>query len=76
MNDSYRDIIDHPHHVSRKHPQMSRLSRAAQFSSFKALSGYEEIISESARATIERIELSEDGKKQSERESSDTPEKY
>lgn len=62
MKDSYRDIIDHPHHVSRKRPQMSKLSRAAQFSPFSALSGYEEIISESARITMEQIELSEDEK--------------
>ena len=30
--DKYADIINLPHHVSRKHPQMSMADRAAQFS--------------------------------------------
>ncbi len=33
----YADIIDLPHHVSTKHPQMSMKSRAAQFAPFAAL---------------------------------------
>ena len=37
----YDDIIDMPHHVSRRHPQMSRRQRAAQFMPFAALTGYE-----------------------------------
>ena len=37
----YSDIIDHPHHVSRTHPQMSMHDRAAQFSPFAALTGFE-----------------------------------
>lgn len=57
----YSDIIDHPHHVSFKRPQMSRLSRAAQFSPFAALTGYDALVDESARVTDERLELSEDG---------------
>lgn len=47
----YRDIIDLPHHVSSKHPQMSRLGRAAQFAPFAALTGYDDLIRESARET-------------------------
>lgn len=39
MTDDYEDLIKLPHHVSAKHPQMSMLSRAAQFASFAALSG-------------------------------------
>ena len=35
----YDDIIDMPHHVSRRHPQMSRHQRAAQFMPFAALTG-------------------------------------
>lgn len=47
----YRDIINHPHHVSSNHPQMSRLGRAAQFAPFAALTGYDDLIRESARET-------------------------
>ena len=43
MND-YSDIINLPHHVSHKHNHMSMSERAAQFSPFAALTGYEEAI--------------------------------
>ena len=33
----YDDIIDLPHFVSKKYPQMSMRDRAAQFSPFAAL---------------------------------------
>ena len=42
----YADIIDLEHHVSPKHPQMPRQSRAAQFSPFAALTGYDDMIKE------------------------------
>lgn len=42
----YEDIIDMPHHQSNKHPKMSMHSRAAQFSPFAALNGYNEKIKE------------------------------
>ena len=58
----YDDIIHLPHPVSAKHPQMSMADRAAQFSPFAALTGYEEAIKETARLTDERIELDEDEK--------------
>ena len=45
----YADIIDLPHHVSKRHPQMSMWNRAAQFAPFAALTGYEDAIQESAR---------------------------
>ena len=41
---AYDDIINLPHHVSKKHPQMSMLQRAAQFAPFAALAGHEEAI--------------------------------
>ena len=53
----YKDIINLPHHVSKKHPQLSKASYAAQFSPFAALTVYEGIISETARITDERVEL-------------------
>lgn len=31
MSTKYRDIIDKPHHVSKRHPRMSMRQRAAQF---------------------------------------------
>jgi hypothetical protein len=45
----YDDIINLPHHVSIRHPQMSMWNRAAQFAPFAALTGYEDAISESAQ---------------------------
>ncbi len=58
----YDDIIDLPHHVSEKRQQMDPLSRAAQFSPFAALSGYEDYIFEEGRFTDGRSELDEDEK--------------
>ena len=46
--DNYDYIINLPHHVSKRHPQMSMWNRAAQFAPFAALTGYEESIKESA----------------------------
>lgn len=60
----YEDILNLPHHVSRKHPQMSMLNRAAQFSPFAALTGYDAAIRETARQTDRRIALREDEKTQ------------
>ena len=58
-SNKYDDIIDLPHHVSERHPQLSKASYAAQFSPFAALSGYDGIVAEVARLTDERIELGE-----------------
>ena len=56
----YDDIINMPHHVSRTRTPMSMENRAAQFAPFAALSGHDDAISETARLTTSRIELSED----------------
>ncbi len=61
---NYDDIIHLPHHVSKKHPQMSPMNRAAQFSPFAALTGHGAAIRETARLTDEFIELEEDQKEQ------------
>ena len=55
----YDDIINLPHPTSQKRPRMSVQDRAAQFSLFAALTGYDAAIRETARLTEERIELNE-----------------
>ncbi|MCR5587790.1 MAG: YolD-like family protein [Lachnospiraceae bacterium] len=59
---SYEDIINLPHPTSKKHKSMSIHDRAAQFSPFAALSGYEEMVSEAGRLTKEKKELSDSEK--------------
>jgi hypothetical protein len=59
MTKTYDDIIHLPHHVSTTRPHMSAIDRAAQFSPFAALTGYDAAIKETARLTDERIELDE-----------------
>ena len=60
----YDDIINLPHHVSKRHPQMSPMNRAAQFSPFAALTGHDAAIQETARQTDSFTELDEDRKRQ------------
>ena len=59
MTGDYNDIIYLPHHVSPTRPQMSMRDRAAQFSPFAALTGYDAAIRETARLTQEKVELDE-----------------
>lgn len=59
MND-FSAIMNLPHHVSKKRKQMTLEERAAQFSAFAALSGYDEEIDETARLTSPREAMSED----------------
>ena len=58
----YEDIIHLPHHVSSVHPHMPVSDRAAQFAPFAALTGYGDVIKETARQTDAKPELSEDEK--------------
>lgn len=58
----YEDIIHLPHLVSKDHIPMSIADRAAQFSPFAALTGYDGAIKETARLTDQRIELDESSK--------------
>ena len=58
----YDDIIDLPHHVSTVHPQMPSQARAAQFSAFAALTGFGDVIDETARGTAPKRELDESEK--------------
>ena len=59
MNNKYDDILRLPHHVSKTHPQMSMQNRAAQFSPFAALVGYDDLIAETARLTDQKMDLDE-----------------
>ena len=59
-DNKYDDIINMPHHVSSKHPQMSLYARSAQFAPFAAFTGYEDAINETARETNEKIEIDEE----------------
>lgn len=43
---NYDDIINMPHHVSKKRKPMSLQNRSAQFAPFSALKGYQEKINE------------------------------
>ncbi|MCD8174746.1 MAG: YolD-like family protein [Phascolarctobacterium sp.] len=58
--EDYQDIINLPHYVSKNRPHMSMIDRAAQFSPFAALTGYDAAVKETARLTDQRIELNED----------------
>ncbi len=58
----YDDIIDLPHHVSPTRPHMPMPDRAAQFMPFRALTGYEDTVRETARLTEERPALTEEEK--------------
>lgn len=77
----YSDIIDLPHHVSTRHPHMSRVDRAAQFGSFDPLKDYKDSLAEEKRQTEERPELSDEDlarlneavRKLAEQTSGDTP---
>ena len=60
MSGPYDDIIGLPHPTSERHPRMSMANRAAQFSPFAALTGYEDAVKETARLTDARAELTEE----------------
>lgn len=63
-NDAHRydDIIDLPHHEPTTRPRMAMENRAAQFSPFAALTGYDDATREEARLVDMKQELSEDMK--------------
>lgn len=60
MSGKYDDILHLPHPTSSRHPRMSMADRAAQFSPFAALTGHGAAVSETARLTDRKAELSED----------------
>lgn len=61
---NYEDIINLPRHVSPIHAPMPLSDRAAQFAPFAALTGYGEVIKETARQTDRKPELTEEEKQE------------
>ena len=62
MSSRYDDMIYMQNPTPTCKPRMSLYERAAQFSPFAALTGYEDAVEETARLTDTRLELSEDMK--------------
>lgn len=62
MNDNYEDIINLPHHVSKRHRQMTLAERAAQFAPFAALEGHAAAVSSTAQRV--RLQVEEREKQQ------------
>lgn len=56
----YDDLLSYPYRGITSHPPMPLADRAAQFSPFAALTGYDNVIQEAARYTDEPVELAED----------------
>ena len=56
---TYADLLGRQRPISVRHPPMPRLSRAAQFAPFAALTGHSDAVSETARLTQTRPELDE-----------------
>lgn len=61
MSSPYEDILHLPHYTSPNRKRMSLHDRAAQFSPFAALTGYDAAIRETARLTDAQIDLADDG---------------
>ncbi|WP_293848580.1 hypothetical protein [uncultured Phascolarctobacterium sp.] len=56
MSDNYADIINLPHHVSKRHRQMPLTERAAQFAPFAALEGHSAAVSSTAQRVSLQVE--------------------
>ena len=65
--EKYEKIINNEYIGSLTHPKMSIYDRAAQFSPFAALTGFENSIAETGRLTDSKIELSETQKEELDR---------
>ena len=59
MSDNYADIINLPHHLSKRHRQMPLTERAAQFALFAALEGHSAAVSSTAQRVRLQIEEQE-----------------
>lgn len=58
----YADIISLPHHELTTRQRMTLINRAASFSPFAALTGYDEAVKETARLTDARFDLDDSTK--------------
>ena len=67
MNSEYEAILHTEWTGVRKHTKNSMEQRAAQFSPFAALSGYDDEIQETARLTDQRVDLTENRKEEIDR---------
>ena len=61
--EKYKQIINIPYRGTTARPKMDRIDRAAQFSPFSALVGYDDIIDETNRFTEEQFDFGEEDKK-------------
>ena len=59
MDKRYEKILEMPHHTSATRKPMPLYNRAAQFSPFAALTGYEDIISDTAERQIQLFQEQE-----------------
>ena len=55
MNETYDDIINLPHPVSKRHPRMSMDARAAQFAPFAALTGFEQVVDDACEDVMNKV---------------------
>ncbi len=62
VDEKYNDIMNLPHHEPKTRQRMPIINRAASFSPFAALTGYDDKIKETGRLTSEKIELNEETK--------------
>lgn len=53
----YEDIINHQRPLSSKHKPMSRRDRAAQFASFAALTGYDDMVEKKKKDIEKEFEI-------------------
>ena len=58
----YDNMLNLPYPFKSDRPRMSRVNRAAQFSPFAALTGYDDAVRETARLTETRPELDDEQK--------------
>ena len=57
---NYDDIINLPHHVSKRHPQTSMWNRTSQFAPIAALTGYDDAIKDTAQENLDNYESKND----------------
>ena len=53
--DNYEDIIAREHPSSATHPRMPLQDRAAQFSPFAALTGFDDYLADTRREAVETL---------------------